>query len=89
MHRSVTYVEDLVGVIGLNVDAAAEAQEPDEHKHGGDEEDQVREHGHARGYDGVVVVPDDRHGGYLLAADGNQSTGFNLILHGRAGLAGF
>ena len=61
-----TYVEDLVGVVGLYVDAAAEAQEPDEDEDGGDEEEQVREHGHARGHDGVALVaaddPPDRHG---------------------------
>jgi len=39
-------------------------QQPDEHEHGGGQEQHVREHGHPRGHDGVVVAPDDpvRHG---------------------------
>uniref|UniRef100_A0A0A9H8X8 Uncharacterized protein n=1 Tax=Arundo donax TaxID=35708 RepID=A0A0A9H8X8_ARUDO len=57
-------IEYLVGVLGLNVDAAPVAQQPDEHEDRGGQEQHVREHGHARRHDGVVVAPDDpvRHG---------------------------
>jgi len=63
-----TYIENLLGVLGLYVDAAPVVQQPDEHEHGGGQEQHVRDHAHARRQDGVVVAPDDpvRHGCRLL-----------------------
>uniref|UniRef100_A0A0A9DPA0 Uncharacterized protein n=1 Tax=Arundo donax TaxID=35708 RepID=A0A0A9DPA0_ARUDO len=63
-HHKWMDIEDLLGVLGLYVDAAPVMQQPDKHEDGRGQEQHVREHGHPRRHDGVVVAPDDpvRHG---------------------------